>query len=48
MSKKLLRALEEQRSDMAQQKHLVVEELYLTVAEVMRRDAFMTDLRETA
>ena len=50
LAAKLESVLKQHRSDMALQEHLVgegeaLEELYLTVAEVMRRDAFMTELR---
>ena len=50
LAAKLESVLKQHRSDMALQEHLVgggqeVEELYLTVAEVVRRDAFMTELR---
>ena len=40
--------LKQHRSDLALQEHLdgaAVEELYLTVVEVLRRDAFFTELR---
>ena len=45
--------LKQHRSDMALREHLVAaegeaaeEELYLMVAEVVKRDAFMTELRD--
>ena len=50
LAAKLESVLKQHRSDLALQEHLVgegeaMEELYLTVTEVIRRDAFMTELR---
>ena len=53
LAAKLESVLKQHRSDMALREHLVAaegeaaeEELYLMVAEVVKRDAFMTELRD--